>query len=111
VRGSAVGVSARTVLVGMAAIRVCVDPGAVVAAVVAGGCAGGGSAETAVTQAQVAYDAARAAEVSGIQAAEQQIAQAQTDLDKLRAGADVIVNTDADNQYRAEDIPKAVEPP
>jgi HlyD family secretion protein len=45
-------------------------------------------AEVAVTQAQVAYDAARQAEVSGIQAAEQQVAQAQTDLDRLRAGAD-----------------------
>lgn len=28
----------------------------------------------------------------------------------LRAGADVIVNTDADNQYNADDIPKLVEP-
>lgn len=28
----------------------------------------------------------------------------------LRLGADVIVNTDADNQYNAEDIPKLVEP-
>lgn len=28
----------------------------------------------------------------------------------LRHGADVIVNTDADNQYRAEDIPKLVAP-
>ena len=28
----------------------------------------------------------------------------------LRAGADIIVNTDADNQYNAEDIPKLVEP-
>jgi glycosyltransferase involved in cell wall biosynthesis len=28
----------------------------------------------------------------------------------LRAGADVIVNTDADNQYNAEDIPKLVTP-
>lgn len=28
----------------------------------------------------------------------------------LRAGADVIVNTDADNQYEAEDIPKLVTP-
>ena len=28
----------------------------------------------------------------------------------LQAGADVIVNTDADNQYRASDIPKLVEP-
>jgi HlyD family secretion protein len=46
------------------------------------------SAEVAVTQAQVTYDAARAAEVSGIQAAEQQVVSAQTDLDKLRAGAD-----------------------
>jgi HlyD family secretion protein len=45
-------------------------------------------AEVAVTQAQVAYDAARAAEVSGIQAAEQQVVSAQTDLDRLRAGAD-----------------------
>ncbi len=28
----------------------------------------------------------------------------------LRAGADVIVNTDADNQYCADDIPKLIEP-
>ncbi|MDQ3623779.1 MAG: glycosyltransferase family 2 protein [Verrucomicrobiota bacterium] len=28
----------------------------------------------------------------------------------LRSGADIIVNTDADNQYNAEDIPKLVEP-
>jgi glycosyltransferase involved in cell wall biosynthesis len=28
----------------------------------------------------------------------------------LKLGADVIVNTDADNQYRAEDIPRLVEP-
>ena len=28
----------------------------------------------------------------------------------LQAGADIIVNTDADNQYRASDIPKLVEP-
>jgi len=28
----------------------------------------------------------------------------------LRAGADIIVNTDADNQYCAEDIPKLIEP-
>jgi glycosyltransferase involved in cell wall biosynthesis len=28
----------------------------------------------------------------------------------LNAGADIIVNTDADNQYNAEDIPKLVEP-
>ncbi len=28
----------------------------------------------------------------------------------LKLGADVIVNTDADNQYRADDIPKLVEP-
>jgi HlyD family secretion protein len=46
------------------------------------------SAETAVQQAQVAYDTARQTEVSGIQAAEQQVASAQADLDKLRAGAD-----------------------
>jgi HlyD family secretion protein len=45
------------------------------------------SAETAVQQAQVAYDTARAAEVSGIQAAEQQVAQAQADLDNVRSGA------------------------
>ncbi|MBZ0271741.1 glycosyltransferase family 2 protein [bacterium] len=30
--------------------------------------------------------------------------------ESLRRGADVIVNTDADNQYRAEDIPRLVEP-
>jgi HlyD family secretion protein len=46
------------------------------------------SAETAVTQAQVAYDTARQAEVSGIQMTEQQLAQAQASLDRLRAGAD-----------------------
>jgi glycosyltransferase involved in cell wall biosynthesis len=28
----------------------------------------------------------------------------------LKAGADVIINTDADNQYRAEDIPRLLEP-
>ncbi len=28
----------------------------------------------------------------------------------LRAGADIIVNTDADNQYNADDIPKLIEP-
>jgi glycosyltransferase involved in cell wall biosynthesis len=28
----------------------------------------------------------------------------------LRAGADIIINTDADNQYRAEDIPRLIEP-
>ena len=28
----------------------------------------------------------------------------------LRAGADIIVNTDADNQYSAEDIPRLIEP-
>ncbi len=28
----------------------------------------------------------------------------------VRAGADIIVNTDADNQYEAEDIPKLIEP-
>lgn len=28
----------------------------------------------------------------------------------VRAGADIIVNTDADNQYRVEDIPKLIQP-
>lgn len=28
----------------------------------------------------------------------------------LKAGADIIVNTDADNQYRGEDIPKIIQP-
>jgi HlyD family secretion protein len=45
------------------------------------------SAETALQQAQVAYDTARQAEVSGIQMAEEQVTQAQASLDKLRAGA------------------------
>jgi HlyD family secretion protein len=45
------------------------------------------SAETAIQQAQVAADTAGQAEVSGIQAAEQQVASAQASLDKLRAGA------------------------
>lgn len=46
------------------------------------------SAEAAVQQAQVAYDTARQAEISGVAAAEQQVALAQAALDKLRAGAD-----------------------
>jgi len=46
------------------------------------------SAEAAVTQAQVDYDAARAAEASGVQAAEQEVASAQAKLDALRAGGD-----------------------
>jgi HlyD family secretion protein len=46
------------------------------------------SVETAVQQAQVTYDTARQAEVSGIQLAEQQIVGSQAALDKLRAGAD-----------------------
>jgi HlyD family secretion protein len=45
-------------------------------------------AEAAVTQAQVAYDAARQAEVTGIQAAEQDVASAQARLDAQRAGGD-----------------------
>ena len=45
------------------------------------------SAETAVQQAQVAFDAARLGEVSGIQTAEQQVASSQAGLDKLHAGA------------------------
>src|SRR5436853_7247339 len=28
----------------------------------------------------------------------------------LKLGADIVVNTDADNQYKADDIPKLVEP-
>ncbi len=28
----------------------------------------------------------------------------------LKAGADIVVNTDADNQYRADDIPRLIEP-
>jgi HlyD family secretion protein len=46
------------------------------------------SAEAAVQQAQVDYDAARAAEVSGVQAAEQDVASAQSRLDAQRAGGD-----------------------
>jgi HlyD family secretion protein len=46
------------------------------------------SAEVAIQQAQVAYDTARQAEVSGIQVAEQQVASAQANLDRLRGGAD-----------------------
>jgi len=46
------------------------------------------SGEAAVTQAQVAYDAARAAEASGVQAAEQDVASAQAQLDALRSGGD-----------------------
>jgi len=46
------------------------------------------SAEVSVQQAQVAYDAARAAEASGVQAAEQDVASAQAQLDALRDGGD-----------------------
>ena len=45
------------------------------------------SAEAAVRQAQVAYDAARQAEISGIQAAEQQVTSSQAALDKILQGA------------------------
>lgn len=45
-------------------------------------------AETAVQQAQVAYDNARQAEITGIQAAEAQVRSAQAALDQLYAGAD-----------------------
>jgi HlyD family secretion protein len=44
------------------------------------------NAEAAVNQAQVDYDAARQAEVTGVQAAEQDVASAQSELDGLRAG-------------------------
>jgi HlyD family secretion protein len=46
------------------------------------------SAESAVQQAQVAYDTARQAEVSGVEAAGQRVASAQANLDKLRGAAD-----------------------
>jgi len=46
------------------------------------------AAEVAVQRAQVNYDAARQAEVTGIQEAEQQFAAAQAAYDKLMAGAD-----------------------
>ena len=49
------------------------------------------AAETAVQQAQVAYDTARQAEVSGIQLAEQQVASSQASFDKLRALPDADV--------------------
>jgi HlyD family secretion protein len=45
------------------------------------------NAEIAVQQARIANDAARLAEVSGIQAAEQQVAISQANLEQLRAGA------------------------
>jgi len=46
------------------------------------------SAEAAVQQAQVDFDAARQAELTGIQAAEQDVAREQAKLDALRAGGD-----------------------
>jgi HlyD family secretion protein len=46
------------------------------------------SAESAVQSAQVTYDTARQNEVTGTQAAEEQVASAQAGVDKLRAGAD-----------------------
>jgi HlyD family secretion protein len=44
------------------------------------------NAEAALNQAQVEYDAARQAEVTGVQSAEQDLASAQSKLDGLRAG-------------------------
>ena len=44
------------------------------------------SAESAVQQAQVAYDQARQAEVTGVQLAEQEVAQAQAKLDEVLKG-------------------------
>jgi HlyD family secretion protein len=46
------------------------------------------TAESAVQQAQVAYDAARAAEVQGIQDAEREVAGAQSKLDAQRTGGE-----------------------
>jgi len=46
------------------------------------------SAESAVEQAQVTFDNARQAEVTGIQTAEAQVRSAQAALDQTRAGAD-----------------------
>lgn len=46
------------------------------------------SAEAAVEQAEVNYDNARQAEVSGVQAAEQQLTKAQAQLEDLTNGAD-----------------------
>jgi HlyD family secretion protein len=46
------------------------------------------SAEQAVQQAQVAYDTARQAEINGIASAEQQVAAAQANSDKVKAPAD-----------------------
>ncbi len=46
------------------------------------------TAETNVQQAQVAFDTARQAEVNGIQVAEEQVNAAQTNLDRVTAGAD-----------------------
>jgi HlyD family secretion protein len=53
------------------------------------------SAEQAVQQAQVAYDSARQAEVTGIAASEQAVQAAQAELDKLQAGADAAARSSA----------------
>jgi HlyD family secretion protein len=55
------------------------------------------SAEQAVTQAQVAYDSARQAEISGIAAAEQQVVASQASLDRLHtpAEADQVASANA----------------
>jgi HlyD family secretion protein len=52
-------------------------------------------AESAVQAAQIAYDTARQAEVSGIAAAEQAVRAAQVELDRLLAGADADVRAAA----------------
>ncbi|HEX5692056.1 MAG TPA: HlyD family efflux transporter periplasmic adaptor subunit, partial [Roseiflexaceae bacterium] len=55
------------------------------------------SAEQAVQQAQVAYDTARQAEITGIAAAEQQVAAAQANRDRIHApaGADQVAAANA----------------
>lgn len=55
-------------------------------------------AETAVQDAQVALDTARQAEISGVQAAEQQVASAQANLDGLIASPDPEQITSAHQQ-------------
>jgi HlyD family secretion protein len=59
------------------------------------------SAESAVQQAQVAYDTARQNEVSGVQVAEQGVTTAQANLDKLMAGSDPDVLASARAQVAA----------
>jgi HlyD family secretion protein len=59
------------------------------------------STEAAVEQARVAYDAARAAEVTGVQQAEQRVAETRAQLSDLEAGSEADVVAAAETEVAA----------